>query len=56
MPCVCGQGTAFPAWKKRVLITQLAAKAWDNICERFDFEAAATRLGMLMTVDGTGDD
>ena len=49
------EGKDFPMWKKRVLITHLAAKAWENICSRFNFEAAATRLGMRMTVDGTGD-
>ena len=49
-------GDSFPMWRKRVLLTQLAAKAWENICERFDFEGSATRLGMLMTVDGSGDD
>ena len=46
----------FPAWRKRALITWLAAQAWENVCMRFDFEAAATRLGMRMTVDGSGDD
>ena len=43
-------------WRKRVLITQLAAQAWKNVCSHFDFEAAATRLGMRMTADGSGDD
>ena len=42
-------------WKKRVLITQLAAQAWEKVCARLDFEAAAQRLGMRMTVDGSGD-
>ena len=46
----------FPAWRKRVLITWLAARAWENVCMRFDFEAAATRLGMRMTIDGSGDE
>jgi hypothetical protein len=49
------EGKDFPMWKKRVLITQLAAQAWENICARFDFEKAATRLGMRMTIDGSGD-
>ena len=49
------EGKDFPMWKKRVLITQLAAQAWENICGRFDFEKAATRLGMRMTIDGSGD-
>lgn len=43
-------------WEKRVLITRLAAQAWENVCSRFDFEKASTRLGMRMTVDGSGDD
>ena len=47
---------SFPMWRKRVLITQLAAQAWDRLCSNFDFEAAATRLGMRMTADGSGDD
>ena len=46
----------FPAWRKRVLVTWLAARAWENVCMRFDFGAAATRLGMRMTIDGSGDD
>jgi len=49
------EGSAFPMWKKRVLITQMAAQAWENVCRRFNFETAATRLGMRMTSDGTGD-
>ena len=48
--------TNFPAWRKRVLVTWLAAQAWENVCRRFDFEAAATRLGMRMTIDGSGDE
>ena len=46
----------FPAWRKRVLVTWLAAQAWENVCTRFDFEGAATRLGMRMTIDGSGDE
>ena len=49
------EGKGFPAWKKRVLITELAAQAWENVCARFNFEAAAQRLGMRMTIDGNGD-
>lgn len=51
-----GSVTPMAAWEKRVLITQLAGKAWENVCSRFDFEKAATRLGMRMTVDGSEDD
>ena len=51
--CCCWQ---MAAWEKRVLITNLAAKAWESLCETFDFERAATRLGMNMTIDGSGDD
>lgn len=43
-------------WEKRVLITNLAAKAWENVCFRFDFEKVASHLGMRMTVDGSDDD
>ena len=50
------QSGEFPLWRKRALITQLAAQAWENVCARFDFEAAATRLGMRMTIDGSGDE
>jgi hypothetical protein len=49
------EGKEFPMWRKRVLITNLAAQAWDNITSRFNFEAAATRLGMRMTSDGSAD-
>ena len=48
--------TNFPVWRKRALVTWLAAQAWENVCRRFDFEAAATRLGMRMTIDGSGDE
>ena len=46
----------FAMWEKRVLITRLAGEAWERVCERFDFEKAATRIGMMLTIDGTGDD
>ena len=49
------EGGGFPMWKKRVLITNLAAEAWENVCARFNFEGAAQRIGMRMTIDGTGD-
>eukprot|EP00966_Prymnesium_polylepis_P075178 1744006-Prymnesium_polylepis.1 len=48
--------TDFPAWRKRALVTWLAAQAWERVCSRFDFEAAAARLGMRMTIDGSGDE
>lgn len=48
--------STFPMWRKRALITCLAAQAWEHVCSRFDFEKASTRIGMRMTVDGTGDD
>jgi len=47
---------AFPMWKKRVLVTQWAGQAWDELCHNFDFAAAARKIGMLMTIDGTNDD
>ena len=43
-------------WKKRVLVTQWAGQAWDELCHTFDFAAAARKIGMLMTIDGTNDD
>lgn len=51
-----GEGTSFPMWRKRALITNLLAEAWESVCSRFDFEKAATRIGMRMTIDDTGDD
>eukprot|EP00966_Prymnesium_polylepis_P016806 387842-Prymnesium_polylepis.1 len=45
--------TDFPAWRKRALVTWLAAQAWERVCSRFDFEATAARLGMRMTIDGS---
>jgi len=52
-----GEGDgALQMWEKRVLITQLVAKAWDAVCETFDFQKAATRIGMNMTIDGSGDE
>lgn len=44
------------AWRKRVQITHFAAAAWDRVCENFDFAKASTRIGMRMTIDGTGDE
>ena len=44
------------AWEKRVLVTHLAARAWERLCETYNFEASARRLGLLMTIDGSGDD
>lgn len=45
----------FAMWEKRVLITKLAAEAWERVCSSFDFEKAATRIGMRMTINGEGD-
>ena len=53
----------FPMWKKRVLITDLLAQAWENVCDgneateckAFDFLASATRIGHNMTIDGSND-
>lgn len=46
-----------PAWRKRVQITHFAANAWEKVCASFDFERAATRIGMRMTIEeGNGDD
>ena len=51
-----GEGeNALKMWEKRVLITHLLAEAWEKVASTFDFEKAATRVGMRMTVDGSGD-
>ena len=42
-------------WKRRVLVTQWAGQAWDDVCKTFNFAGAARKTGMLMTVDGTND-
>ena len=50
------------AWEKRVLISQIAGRAWETLCcggdghEPYDFEASARSMGMLMTADGSDDD
>jgi hypothetical protein len=37
-------------------MTQWAGQAWDEACKSFDFAAAAHKVGMLMTIDGSNDD
>ena len=37
-------------------MTQWAGQAWDEVCKSFDFAAAARKVGMLMTIDGSNDD
>ena len=37
-------------------MTQWSGQSWDELCLTFDFAAAAHKIGMLMTVDGTNDD
>ena len=44
------------AWEKRVLFTQFAGRAWARLCDTYDFEASARRLGLLMTIDGSDDE
>ena len=44
------------AWEKRVCLTQFAGRAWEKLCASYDFESSARRLGLLMTIDGSGDD
>ena len=48
-------GQKMAMWEKRVLLTNLAGEAWEAICSRFDFEKAATRIGLRMTIDGSDD-
>lgn len=50
------EGTQFSMSDKRIMVTKLAAEAWERVCQRFDFEKAAARIGLRMTVDGTGDE
>ena len=40
------------AWEKRVFVTHIAAKAREQRCRTFDFQASALTLGLLMTADG----
>ena len=44
------------AWEKRVVTSQFAGRAWARLCDTYDFEASALRLGLLMTIDGSGDE
>ena len=37
-------------------MTQWAGQAWDEVCKSFGFAAAARKVGMLMTIDGSNDD
>ena len=46
----------FAMWEKRVLITESAAEAWDHVCCNFNFESAATRICLRMTINDEGDD
>ena len=43
-------------WEKRMYVTQWAGNAWDKLCMTYSFEASATSLGLLMTIDGSDDD
>ena len=44
------------AREKRVLVTQIAAKAWEQLCHTYDFQASALKLGLLMTAGGSADE
>ena len=41
--------------QRRVLITLLAAEAWEYLCRNFNFDNAANRIGLRITVDGCDD-
>jgi len=49
-------------WEKRVQVTQWAGRAWEKLCNGTEvsppyiFEGSARSLGMLITIDGSGDD
>ena len=38
------------ASQKRVLVSQFAGRAWARLCDTYNFEASAQRLGLLMTI------
>ena len=42
----------YPAWKCRVLLTQLAGDAWDEVCAKRDFEHLGYETGCLMVREG----
>ena len=44
------------AWEKRVLVSQWAGRAWEKLCDSYDFVGSARALGMLITADGSDDD
>ena len=44
------------AWEKRVHLTEFTGEAWEKLCATYDFKAPARRLGLLITIDGLGDD
>lgn len=46
----------FSEWEKRAALSQAAGKAWARLCDTYDFEGSAVRIGMAMTADGSGDD
>ena len=41
--------------EKRILITRLAADAWDYVCENFPWERVAVQTGCGMAADGSTD-
>lgn len=44
------------AWERRVHITHMLAKGYSKACEEFDFEKNAAKVGMMITIDGSGDE
>ena len=54
-----GQGGAREVGREGDYSPPLLARqqaAWDKLCDTYDFEASALRLGLLMTIDGSNDD
>ena len=43
-------------WEKRVHITNMLHLAYAKACSTYDFEKVAGKLGMLITIDGSGDE
>ena len=43
-------------WEKRVHMTHMLKRGYQSACMAYDFEMVAAKVGMLMTIDGSGDE
>ena len=48
--------TGLEMWRRRVHMTKMLKRAYHTACLETDFEAIAAKLGMNLTIDGSGDD